>query len=197
MTTLAHPPNDPCRLARATAVGVFLAATLLSSAAGSEQVRDPYVHFFQDTFGDFTEEMDVARDEGKKGVVIFFEMDERPFCERMRESVLNHADVQDYFREHFRIFTVDIEGDTDVVDFSGNEMLAKDFAFKINKVRATPVIAFYDLDGQRVVRFTGAVRSKREFLWLGEFAADGYYRETNFTRFKRAKRAMASEAASQ
>ena len=167
------------------------------SAVAYDAVRDPCTHFFQDTFGDFTEEIENARASGKKGVVIFFEMDECPFCERMRGTVLNRADVQDYYRDHFRIFTVDIEGDTEVVDFVGDEMPAKDFAFKVNKVRATPVIAFYDLDGRRVVRFTGAVRNWREFLWLGEFAADGYYRTTNFTRFKRAKRAAASGSTTQ
>lgn len=193
---MACPKFAPLRLVRIGAAAlVFL--MLVTSAARSEQLRDPYEHFFQDTFGDFTEEMDIAREEGKKGVVIFFEMHECPFCERMRDTVLNHVDVQDFYRRNFRIFTVDIEGDTEVVDFTGNEMLAKDFAFKLNKVRATPVIAFYDLDGERVVRFTGAVRSKQEFLWLGEFAANGYYRETNFTRFKRAMRAVVSEAASQ
>lgn len=179
-------------------IAATLAASVLAfSAVASDAMRDPYTHFFQDTFGDFTEELDEARESGKKGVVIFFEMDECPFCERMRETVLNRADVQDFYRERFRIFTVDIEGDTEVVDFAGNEMAAKDFAFRINKVRATPVIAFYDLDGQRVVRFTGAVRNWEEFLWLGEFAADGYYHKTNFTRFKRAKRALASGSAMQ
>lgn len=196
MTMMACPKSAPLRLVRICAAAL-VSLMLVTSAARSEQLRDPYEHFFQDTFGDFTEEMDIAREEGKKGVVIFFEMHECPFCERMRDTVLNHVDVQDFYRRNFRIFTVDIEGDTEVVDFTGNEMLAKDFAFKLNKVRATPVIAFYDLDGERVVRFTGAVRSKQEFLWLGEFAANGYYRETNFTRFKRAMRAVASEAASQ
>ena len=195
MNASAHNTDDrrvPARLAAALA-GWMLAFC----AAAYDQVRDPYSHFFQDTFGDFTEEIEAARDAGKKGVVIFFEMDECPFCERMRETVLNRVDVQDYYREHFRIFTVDIEGDTEVVDFEGNEMSAKDFAFKVNKVRATPVIAFYDLDGRRVVRFTGAVRGGQEFLWLGEFAANGHYRTTNFTRFKRAKRAAASRSTAQ
>ena len=177
--------------------GILPVSMLAFSAVASDTMRDPYSHFFQDTFGDFTEEIEDARESGKKGVVIFFEMDECPFCERMRETVLNRADVQDYYRERFRIFTVDVEGDTEVVDFDGNEMPAKDFAFKVNKVRATPVIAFYDLDGRRVVRFTGAVRNRQEFLWLGEFAADGYYRKTSFTRFKRAKRAVASGGATQ
>ncbi len=186
----------PVRRIAATLAVSMLAFSAAASAATSDTVRDPYTHFFQDTFGDFTEELDEARGSGKKGVVIFFEMDECPFCERMRETVLNRADVQDFYREHFRIFTVDIEGDTEIVDFAGNEMPAKDFAFKINKVRATPVIAFYDLDGRRVVRFTGAVRNWEEFLWLGEFAAEGYYHKTNFTRFKRAKRAAVSGSAS-
>ena len=193
---MARTKTAPHRLLR-MGTAALVSLMLVTSAARSEQLRDPHEHFFQDTFGDFTEEMDVAREEGKKGIVIFFEMDECPFCERMHETVLNHIDVQDFYRRYFRVFTVDIEGDTEVVDFTGNEMPAKDFAFRINKVRATPVIAFYDLDGERVVRFTGAVRSKQEFLWLGEFAANGYYRETNFTRFKRAMRAVASEAASQ
>ena len=159
MNTMAHGMGGlpgPARLIAA----VLSASMLAFSAAASDTVRDPYAHFFQDTFGDFTEEIEDARESGKKGVVIFFEMDECPFCERMRETVLNRADVQDYYREQFRIFTVDIEGDTEVVDFDGNEMPAKDFAFKVNKVRATPVIAFYDLDG----RARGALHRRGEEL---------------------------------
>ena len=201
MTTIACMTMESHRMARVLVSVVIVSAVMgwafASSAVAHEQLRDPYSHFFQDTFGDFAEELELAREEGKQGIVIFFEMDECPFCERMRETVLNRADVQDYYREHFRIFTVDIEGDTAIVDFMGNVMPAKEFAFKVNKVRATPVIAFYDLDGLRVVRFTGAVRSKQEFLWLGEFTVNGYYRETNFTRFKRAMRASASESAAQ
>lgn len=67
-------------------------------------------------------------------------------------------------------------------------MTAKDFAFKVNRVRATPVIAFFDLEGNRITRFTGATKNAEEFLWLGEFVADGHFRTTNFTRFKRQKR---------
>ncbi|WP_025769285.1 thioredoxin family protein [Thioalkalivibrio sp. HK1] len=164
----------------------------LSTTSLAVEIRDPYQYFFQDTFGDFAEEIEIAREEGKKGIVIFFEMDECPFCARMRETVLNRASVQDYYREHFRIFMVDIEGDTEVVDFSGDIMLAKDFAFKLHKVRATPVIAFFDLEGTRTVRFTGAVRNPDEFLLLGHFAVEGYYEKTNFTRFKRAWKAEQS-----
>jgi thioredoxin-related protein len=155
----------------------------------SEAPRDPYEHFFQDSFGDFTEELALAREQGKRGILIFFEMDECPFCHRMKQTVLNQAEVQDWYRERFLCFTVDIEGETEVVDFQGNTMTAKDFAFRVNRVRATPVFMFFDLDGKPVLRYTGATRDADEFMWLGEFVADNHYQSTKFTRYKRARQA--------
>lgn len=168
-----------------------LVLCLLLSLGGALQAaegRDPYAHFFHSTFGDFQEELATARDEGKKGVMLFFEMDECPFCHRMKQKVLNQPQVQDWFRERFMLFSVDVEGDVEVVDFQGNPTVQKDLAFKQFRVRATPVIAFFDLDGNLVHKFTGATSSVEEFIWLGEFVAEGHYQTTNFTRFKQAKR---------
>jgi thioredoxin-related protein len=65
----------------------------------------------------------------------------------MKSSVLNRPDVQDYFREHSRIFPVDVEGDIEITGFRGGTTTMKDLAFEQNRVRATPVFAFSDLDG--------------------------------------------------
>jgi thioredoxin-related protein len=167
--------------------------TLLAGMATATEIRDPDGHFFQDTFGDFAEELETAREEGKQGVLIFFEMGECPFCHRMKQTVLNQPEVQDYYREYFRIFAVDIEGDIEIVDFAGVSKAQKDWAFKDNSVRATPVFAFFDLEGQRVARYTGATSGPQEFLWLGEFVAEGHYKETNFTKFKRKKRKQSQQ----
>ncbi|MEO5343330.1 MAG: thioredoxin family protein [Gammaproteobacteria bacterium SHHR-1] len=161
---------------------------LFGGQALAEAERDPYSHFFYSSFGNFQEELETAREAGKKGIMLFFEMDECPFCQRMKRKILNQPQVQDWYREHFLLFPVDVEGDLEVVDFQGNESIQKDFALKQYRVRATPVIAFFDLDGRLVHRFTGAASSVEEFLWLGEFVADGHYQTTNFTRFKQAKR---------
>ena len=158
-------------------------------AQAVEAPRDPYSYFFHDTFGDFPEELELAREQGKKGILFFFEMDECPFCHRMKDTVLNQPPVQDWFRERFLIFSVDVEGDTEVVDFQGNTMAAKDFAFRVNRVRATPVFLFVNLEGEPVARYTGATRDVDEFMWLGEFVADEHYRDMKFTPFKRAKQA--------
>ncbi|MCU7844005.1 MAG: thioredoxin family protein [Candidatus Thiodiazotropha sp. (ex Monitilora ramsayi)] len=163
---------------------------LLMIVLGSTQAatRDPGEFFFDQGLGNFNEELEIARDEGKKGVLIMFEMDECPFCHRMKRRVLNQTVVQDYFKDHFLIYTVDIEGDVEIADFQGRTMKEKDFAFKVHKVRATPVFGFFDLDGKLMTRFTGATNDAREFLWLGEFVVNDHYKTTNFSRYKRQKK---------
>lgn len=167
---------------------LLVACLAYSSAALSAGGRDPYKYFFDETWGDFSEELDIARDKGKKAILIFFEMDECPFCHRMKETVLNQPEVQAYFKEHFINISVDIEGDVEITDFQGQQMKQKDFAFKINRVRATPVFAFYNLDGERIVRYTGATNGVEEFMWLGEYVVNGEYKNMPFTKYKREKK---------
>jgi thioredoxin-related protein len=166
------------------------AICLLAGSLLAAQPRDPAAYFFHETFGDFTEELEAVRDEGKRGILLMFEMDECPFCHRMKQTVLNQPEVQDYFREHFRIFPIDIEGDIEITDFAGRTTTMKDFAFEQFRVRATPVFAFFDADGNyiRPARFTGAARDKDEFLLLGQYVVEGAYREQSFTRYKRSRR---------
>ncbi len=166
----------------------LLLVTSLFGTAQAEAPRDPYQYFFNETFGDFSEELQNARDQGKKGILLFFEMDECPFCQYMKGNVLNQPEVQAYYREHFLMFPVDIEGDVEIADFKGETMSQKEFATKKHRVRATPVIAFFDLNGKRIHRHTGKTSGVKEFMWMGEFVAEGHYEKTTFTRFKRAKR---------
>lgn len=168
---------------RSWGVLLSMAALLVATAAQAER-RDPYQYFFNETWNDFPEEVQKARDEGKKGIFIFFEMDECPFCHYMRENVFTQPEVQAYFRKHFLSFSVDIEGDIEVVNFDGTPMPQKEMA-KLNRVRATPVLAFYDLQGERIVRYTGRTAGVEEFLLLGQYVKDGQYKDVPFIRYKR------------
>jgi len=160
---------------------VLLLATGGANAAG----QDPGRSFFDQTFGDLPEELEHAREQGKKGILLMFEMDECPFCHRMKATVLNQPEIQDYYREHFLIFAIDVEGDVEITDFSGNAVAQKDFALNQFRVRATPVFAFFDLEGSLVARYTGATRNAEEFRWLGDYVVGGEYRRTSFTNYKR------------
>lgn len=148
------------------------------------EVRDPHKHFFMSHLGDLKEELESARAEDKKGVLIMFEMDDCPFCSRMKATILNQSAVQDYFRKHFLIYPVDVKGDTELIDFKGKETTEKAFALD-NRARATPVFMFFDLDGNVVTRYTGTTQTVDEFLLLGRYVVEGAYKSSPFNIYKR------------
>ena len=170
-----------------------LLAALPAGAATGDLPNDPDAYFFDTSLGNFQEELALAKEQGKKGILVFFEMDECPFCHRMRHSVLNQPEVQAWYKANFLSFIVDIEGDVEMTDFEGRTTTQKDFAFRQHRVRATPVLMFFDLQGQPVARYTGATSGVEEFLWLGEYVANGAYEKMPFARYKRTKRSSASQ----
>lgn len=164
---------------------VFLS---IANANSNDVPKDPYQHFFNETWGDFSEELANAKEKNKKAILIFFEMDECPFCHWMKTNVLNQPAVQTYFRQHFLNFPVDIEGDIEITDFNGNAMTQKEFSTKVNRVRATPVFAIFDLQGKPIARFTGRTSNVEEFMWLGQYVVDGIYENMSFVKYKRLKK---------
>lgn len=169
----------------------LLSATTISFAkddVSKQAPRDPYKFFFNETWGDLKEELAHAKAQGKEGILIFFEMDECPFCHFMKKNILNQTVVQDFYRENFLNFVVDIEGDVEIKNMKGISMKQKDFAFREHRVRATPVIAFFNLDGKRIFRYTGKASGVDEFLLMGKFVKNKIYKKMSFTRYKRDQR---------
>ncbi len=163
-------------------------ALLITPTLSQAEKRDPQTHFFNDSFGDMTEELDIASDENKQGIMLFFEMDECPFCHRMKKTVFSEKAIQDFYRKHFRIISVDIEGDIEIVDFKGNDTTQKQFAQDEHRVRATPVTAFYDLEGNKLYKITGPVLTDKDFMLLGQYIIDKEYTKQSFRKYKRAHR---------
>ena len=175
-------------LAQLSVICIF-SMVLNSVSAANYDVRDPYKFFFNETWGDLPEELEKAKQSNKKAILIFFELDECPFCHYMKNNVLNKPAVQEFYRKHFLNFSIDIEGDVEMVNFKGKVTKLKDFAFKEHRVRATPVIAFFDLNGKRIYRHTGKTSGVDEFMWLGEYIANGVYKKMRFSAYKKQKRA--------
>ncbi|MCG6871255.1 MAG: thioredoxin family protein [Gammaproteobacteria bacterium] len=179
--------NNP----RSALAGLILLLFTVAGPAVAE-TRDALTHFFYQSFGDLPDELATARSDGLKGLFVMFDDPDCPWCQKMKATVLNQSEVQDYYRARFRPITVDTRGDDLIVGLKGEEMSSKDYAAKVHRVRATPVILFVDLDGNVMHRFTGATKDVQEFLWLGEFVADGHYRNERFQAFKKQKRLAAT-----
>lgn len=157
--------------------------------ASSALPRDPAKFFYEQTLGDLTDDLQDAKDKGKKGVLVFFHQEECPFCHRMKTTIMNQVKVQEYYQKRFLILEIDIESAGEIVAFDGSTTTMKKYFSKIaNNKGATPVFAFFDLQGKLVVRYTGATSGAKEFIWLGEYASEQIYKKMTFSRYKRVKR---------
>lgn len=161
---------------------LVLLAGAIAAPARAAEMRDPST-FFSLNMGDLKSELAEARSYGKKAILVMFEQEGCPGCAYMRKNVLSRRDVQDYFRQHFVNFSLDLYSSVPVKDFSGSELTEKTYSQNI-KVRATPTFVFYDLGGAEIVRYVGPFETAEEFMLLGQFVASGAYKTRNFAQYR-------------
>jgi len=157
---------------------------ILSLGTGFAETRDAEDHFFDMKMGDFKSELDTAKKEGKAGILIMFEQADCPFCFRMKHTILNQSEVQDYYHKHFLVFLVDIRGSIPMEDFTGKETTEKAFSVE-HRVYGTPVFDFFDLDGNLVTRFPGTAKNVNEFMLLGKCVVEGACKNASFAAYKK------------
>jgi len=162
------------------------------STARAETILPLEMSIFDETFGDMPEELAAVAEENKKGLMIMFETVDCPWCLRMKQTVLNRKRVQDYFKAHFRIITIDAGGGAPIVDFAGNDTNETNFSMKLLRVRATPVFAFYDSEGNLLTKYTGTTKNADDFMLLGEYVVEDHYKNQKFSKFRRAHAKKAS-----
>ena len=165
---------------------IFAASLLFIFSMGTcfAETRDAEKYFFDLKMGDFQNELATAKKEGKTGIMIMFEQVDCPFCYRMKHSILNQNEVQDYYHQHFLIFLLDIRGSLPMEDFKGRETTEKAFSVE-HRVYGTPVFDFFDLDGKLITRFPGTAKDVDEFLLLGRCVVEGACKTMSFNAYKR------------
>ena len=144
------------------ALSLLLVANL---SAASE--RDAEQYFFDQSFKDFQEELEIVEEEKKQGILVFFDMVGCPYCLYMKEKVLNQELVQDWYAKHFRSIRVDIHGATEVINFDGQELTETTFAAQYG-VFSTPTMIFFDTEGNELYRHLKTVKTSEQLIALGE-----------------------------
>lgn len=140
--------------------------------------------FFQPFLGDLKSELDTARRERKAALVVVYEMDGCPFCERLHRTVLRDAAVRAYYGEKFLVLRLDIKGDDTITGFDGKARKESAFAQQ-QKVAGTPTTVFYGLDGAELARLPGLPRDAAEYVLLGRYVAEGRHKTSSFLDWKR------------
>ena len=159
-------------------------ALLLLFPLGITAHAEQAATFFDENFYDYQENLEEAVEQKKSGIFIFFHLDDCPFCHKMRQQVLNQAEVINFYKKHFLNYQEDANGSLEVINFKGKQTTQQRFATEEHNVFATPVLAFFDLNGKMVAYRTGFL-PQSDFLLFGQFVKDKQYLQTNFIRYKR------------
>ncbi len=167
----------------------FLAAMTLSHAA---EIGDDGLHkqpWFSLSFRDVAEDIETAREEGKR-LAIVFEQRGCIYCRKMHEEVLSDPQVRDYIAANFNVVQYNMFGDEEVTDLDGSSLSEKTAARRWSVV-FTPTILFMPEiapeDGTvgeaAVVTMPGAF-GKSTFLHMFQWVREkGYEGDEHFQKY--------------
>ena len=128
-------------------MALMVAATLVGTGAGSAaraaSLGDDGLHkedWFAITFRDVAEDIEAAREEGKR-LVLVFEQRGCIYCAKMHEQLLSDPEVSDFIKAHFKVVQYNMFGDEEVTDLDGEVLTEKTAARKWGYV-FTPTLVF-------------------------------------------------------
>ena len=162
----------------------MLAHSIAAASSPAGENRDPRRYFFVQTFGDLPEELEDASAQGKRGMLLFFEMEGCVYCRFMRRDIFSDPTVQEWFGKHFVSIAVDIKGDVEMTDFDGVTLPSKMLAAH-REIFMSPVITLTDLQGNELFRRWGVVRTPAELLLIGKYIIDEQYDDIDFVSYAR------------
>jgi len=164
-------------------MALLLSAMLVSHHAISQTLRDPGQHFFQTSFGDLGAELEGARRDGKRGVLLVFELEECPFCRRMHETVINRLHVQEAFRRYFNIIRIESDSGNEIVAPNGERLTEREYA-RLLKAYGTPYSIALSVDGTELARLPGTPVNDDEYILFADYAVSGTADTESFSQFK-------------
>lgn len=134
-----------------------------------------YPAWFKETlFYDLEENMQEAKSNGKKGMMIVFGTSGCSYCEEFIKKSLGNQELTSLVKTNFDSIAMEIFDDAEMVSPKGKSMSIKQFA-KQEGVQFSPTLLFYDTDGRRVLKVTG-YQSPERFKHILDFVTGKHYR---------------------
>ncbi len=128
--------------------------------------------WFKESFLDITADVEEATEQNKH-VLLFFHLNECPYCDRMLNENFRSGPIRDQIAKDFDVIAINIKGDREI-EF--NEDLAfseKALATQL-KVRYTPTMLFLNADNEAVARLNG-YRAQDQFKKILQYVSSSSY----------------------
>lgn len=147
------------------------AATPRGNVTGGVEHAAP--DWFKESFLDIQEDVDEATEAGRH-VLLFFQLNNCPYCDRMLREVFESDPLMSYIQAHFDVIAINVLGDREIA-FNEELSVTEKVLSERLRVRATPGILFLDADNKPVVRVDG-YRSPQRFDHILRFVSSKAYR---------------------
>ena len=109
--------------------------------------------WFKQSFLDIREDISEAAEQDKR-VLLYFYQDGCPYCKKLLETNFSLREISEKTRTAMDVIAINMWGDREVTDLSGNSVSEKQFAEDL-QVMFTPTLLFLDEQGEVVVRLNG------------------------------------------
>ena len=136
--------------------------------------------WFKESFLEIADDVDEANESGKH-VLLFFQLNGCPYCDRMLREVFETDPLMSYIQEHFDVIAINVRGDREIAFNEEVSATEKELSEKL-KVWATPGIIFLDANNKPVVRVDG-YRSPERFEHILRYVADKTYEEQKLAAY--------------
>ena len=134
--------------------------------------------WFKESFLDLRDDLAEAREQGKKGIALYFGQAHCAYCKALMEINFTKPDIVSYIREHFDIISLDIWGSREVTLFDGSSVSESQLAIREN-TNFTPSLIFYDETGRQAFKMRGYYKPYR-FRAALNFIVEDFYRSESF-----------------
>ena len=172
---------------------ILLGLTLPAAAAAAEtttrgSITGGVAHatpgWFKESFLEIADDVDEATEAGKH-VLLFFQLNDCPYCDRMLEEGFEAEPLRTYIQRHFDSIAINVRGDREIAFNEEISVKEKELS-EILEVAATPAILFLDQGNKTVVRVNG-YRAPERFKQILEFVATKSYQTSSLADYLRAK----------
>ncbi len=136
--------------------------------------------WFKQSFLDLSEDLSDAK-ENEKGIILYFHQEGCPYCKKLLNDNFSHSDLVAKLRKQYDFIAINMWGDSDVTDFTGEALTEKTLAIKL-KVMFTPTLIFFNNTDDVEFRLNGYY-SPEKFHLLLDFLEQKKLPDTKYLSF--------------
>lgn len=149
--------------------------------------------FSDDPFSDLAEQIDKARSDGKKGLMVLFTTEGCSYCYVFVKKNLGDPELAALVQRDFEAVGLEIFDDREMTAPDGETMPIKAFADREGAAFA-PTLLFFGLDGKRVLRLVG-YQSPERFGIILDYVSGDHFRTRSLREYIAATTAEGPKAA--